>query len=150
MGQNQSTSLAKSSNKQISLYPRFPGGVQLQQIIIPLYRSSWVTVFKKLFKDYRPHLIKKSRAILLVAFLTDFNLLGYTKLVKIIITNNVIIKPNFLMVYCFLGCTKVPRSNVGNGLWKSEERGCCPPTEPAAKGGAWFRSEILDTNWGNK
>ena len=52
------------------------------------------------------------------------------------------------MVYCFLGCTKVPRSNVGNGLWKSEESGCCPPTEPplAAKGGAWFRSEILDTN----
>ena len=38
---------------------------------------------------------KKSRAILLVAFLTDFNLLGYTKLMKIIITNNVIIKPNF-------------------------------------------------------
>ena len=51
------------------------------------------------------------------------------------------------MVYCFLGCTKVPRSNVGNGLWKSEESGCCPPTELAAKGGAWFRSEILDTNW---
>jgi len=78
-----------------------------------------------------------------VAFLTDFNLLGYTKLMKII-TNNVIIKPNILMVYCFLGCTKVPRSNVGNGLWKSEESGCCPPTEPplAAKGGAWFRSGL--------
>ena len=48
---------------------------------------------QKLFKDYRPHLIKKILGDTCVAFLTDFNLLGYTKLVKII-TNNVI-KPNF-------------------------------------------------------